>query len=38
MVEFAIKLPGFSLSVLPYLGGADYLRYGILWDISLHIS
>lgn len=24
--EFALKLPGFSLSILPYLGGEDYLR------------
>ncbi|KAK4697447.1 hypothetical protein P7C71_g628, partial [Lecanoromycetidae sp. Uapishka_2] len=24
---FALKLPGFSLSILPYLGGEDYLRY-----------
>lgn len=24
---FSLKLPGFSLSVLPYLGGTDYLRY-----------
>ena len=23
---FSLKLPGFSLSVLPYLGGTDYLR------------
>ncbi|KAL8667537.1 MAG: hypothetical protein Q9168_007248 [Polycauliona sp. 1 TL-2023] len=25
--EFALKLPGFSLKVLGYLGGEDYLRY-----------
>lgn len=25
-VGFSLKLPGFSLSVLPYLGGTDYLR------------
>lgn len=25
--SFSLKLPGFSLSVLPYLGGTDYLRY-----------
>ena len=25
-VGFSLKLPGFSLSVLPYLGGSDYLR------------
>ena len=25
--EFALKLPGFSLSILPYLGGEDHLRY-----------
>lgn len=25
-VEFALKLPGFSLKVLGYLGGEDYLR------------
>ena len=25
--QFALKLPGFSLSILPYLGGEDYLRY-----------
>ena len=25
-VAFSLKLPGFSLSVLPYLGGTDYLR------------
>ncbi|KAL2040272.1 hypothetical protein N7G274_007175 [Stereocaulon virgatum] len=25
--NFSLKLPGFSLSVLPYLGGEDYLRY-----------
>lgn len=24
--DFSLKLPGFSLSVLPYLGGTDYLR------------
>lgn len=24
--EFALKLPGFSLKVLGYLGGEDYLR------------
>ncbi|KAL9128863.1 MAG: hypothetical protein Q9217_002552 [Psora testacea] len=25
--DFSLKLPGFSLSVLGYLGGEDYLRY-----------
>ena len=25
-LDFSLKLPGFSLSVLPYLGGSDYLR------------
>lgn len=25
-IEFALKLPGFSLKVLGYLGGEDYLR------------
>ncbi|KAL2058230.1 hypothetical protein ABVK25_001848 [Lepraria finkii] len=25
--SFSLKLPGFSLSVLPYLGGEDHLRY-----------
>lgn len=25
-VEFALRLPGFSLKVLGYLGGEDYLR------------
>ncbi len=25
-IGFSLKLPGFSLSVLPYLGGTDYLR------------
>ncbi|MCJ1455290.1 hypothetical protein MMC28_005644 [Mycoblastus sanguinarius] len=25
--EFALKLPGFSLSILPFLGGHDSLRY-----------
>lgn len=24
--EFALRLPGFSLKVLGYLGGEDYLR------------
>lgn len=27
MAEFALKLPGFSLKVLGYLGGEDYMRY-----------
>ncbi|KAL8799804.1 MAG: hypothetical protein Q9200_007442 [Gallowayella weberi] len=27
IAEFALKLPGFSLKVLGYLGGEDYLRY-----------
>jgi len=27
MTEFALKLPGFNLSILPYLGGEDSLRY-----------
>ena len=26
ILGFSLKLPGFSLSVLPYLGGTDYLR------------
>ena len=25
--DFALKLPGFSLSLLSYLGGEDYLRF-----------
>ena len=25
-LDFSLKLPGFSLSVLGYLGGEDYLR------------
>ncbi|KAL8815296.1 MAG: hypothetical protein Q9191_008472, partial [Dirinaria sp. TL-2023a] len=28
--DFALKLPGFSLSILPYLGGEDSLRYVLL--------
>ncbi|KAL9635429.1 MAG: hypothetical protein Q9204_002635 [Flavoplaca sp. TL-2023a] len=31
--QFALKLPGFSLKVLGYLGGEDYLRY-VLKDID----
>ena len=27
LLEFALKLPGFSLKVLGYLGGEDSLRY-----------
>lgn len=27
MTDFSLKLPGFSLSVLGYLGGEDSLRY-----------
>ena len=25
--DFALKLPGFSLSLLSYLGGEDFLRF-----------
>jgi hypothetical protein len=35
VVDFALKLPGFSLGLTGYLGGEDYLRYVDLVHDSL---
>lgn len=38
VADFSLKLPGFSLSVLGYLGGEDYLRYVCICDTSMSLA